>query len=332
MQALTDSMSFLWNASNANIQDEALQYFQEQELKCDPVYLAITFGKVYLCYQKLLQKHKEECAKLSREGKPLRPLQGIKISFKEDSSIKVKEPGPTQGLSRRLLGEGREELGELRPHLIKLLRWFGYDSSISQTLLKVCKSGIEVILEGYQYPQNQKITISQTATQPLSRNFETHPSTAINIRVGALEKNFIVRILKDDVKLLEKALGEKNDRQKAEFARELEEEETRYFPLHRLKLSIKSGKTIDTYMLEKVKEKWNHAALKAIVGLFNAESTPVINQNASLDLYASLDLLIRHHPSSHQELKNEIRELFRITLSQCNLEVENVEENSEEDS
>lgn len=319
-------LNFIWSSPLANPQEEVIKYFQEQEeLKCDPLYLAVTLGNVYLLYQRLLQQHQEEAEKLVKENKTVRPLQGIKISFKEDSNIKITEPGLTQSLSRRLWGEGRVELGLIRPHLIKLFRWFDYQDPYYQTIFKACQCGIEAILKGYKYQQVQKITISQTnSKKPHSAELKEEKEIVqshhvIEIQPQTSETDFVIRILENDIALLNEAIKEKDERQQQEFIQKLNEEDAKYFPLHQLKL-IKVAKTIDAYMMEQVKTRWDSETLGGIVKLFKAEASKAFNR------YDSIALLISRNPAAHQTLKAKVRDLLAATLPNCNLSVQDYQE------
>lgn len=306
---------FSWKTS-ISPQEELLKYFKEQEeLKCDPLYLAVTLGNVHLLYLRLSQQHEEEAKKFSLSGKQPTPLKGIKISFKEDSTVKIEEPGfLSQSLPRTFSGEGRVELGLIRPHLVKFLQWFDFQKPSYQTIIKLCKLGIEDILKGYKN-QSQEIIITQNSPSKESERFERTNPLVIKIQTHTPETDFVIRILENDIALLEEALKKKEDRALQEFKQKLFFEEMKYFPLNKLRL-IKVSKSIDDYMAEKVRARWDDQTLQGIVKFF--EATAITTE--SFNHHDSLALLISRNPPVHQLLKIEIRDLILSTTPNCKLD------------
>lgn len=318
MQLITSVLSY--NSSPLNPPEEVLRYFQEQEeLRCDCVYLAVTLGTANLHYVKIFQEYLQQAEKLSKESQPIPSLQGIKVSIREDSSIVVSDPCFSQGIVRRLLGEGRDQLNLIRPHLVQLLRWFDYKDPNFQIILNVCKLGIDAILKGYKYQQCQEIEIVQTVSIQDKDDKEKNEAEVkefthtINIQSYASETDSVIRILENDIALLEEALKEKDERQETEFGQKLDQERIKYFPLHHIKL-IKVAKTIDDYMADQLRKRWDDETLGGIVKLFKAaESTKQFSH------CESLEALIRPNPKLHQALKLNVRDLLMATLPNCNI-------------
>jgi hypothetical protein len=210
--------------------------------------------------------------------------------------------------------------------LVQLLRWFDYKDANFKTILNVCKLGIEAILKGYKYQQGEDIDISQTIVQQQQKKKEEKGKEGeqekpkeiiqvIKIQSHAAETDFVIRILENDIALLEEALKEKDERQEREFTEKLAQEKVKYFPLHELKL-IKVAQTIDEYMANQLRKRWDAETLGGIVKLFKAaESTK------SFSHCESLEALIHLNPGIHQKLKLEVRELLAATLPNCNLKV-----------
>lgn len=330
MNMLTDILSY--GSTPLSPTEEVIRHFQEQEeLKCDCLYLAVTLGTAHLHYVKIFQEYLIQAEKLSRESQPVPPLQGIKISIKEDSSITVSEPYFSQCVIRKLSGDGRVQLGLIRPHLVQLLRWFDYKSENFKTILNVCKLGIEAILKGYKYQQCQKIDISQTIViQPEKGKIEGKEDEkakeiiqVIKIQSHTSETDFVIRILENDIALLEEALKEKDERQEREFTQKLTQEKAKYFPLHDLRL-IKIAQTVDEYMANQLRKRWAGETLDGIVKLFKAaESTKQFSH------CESLEALIHPNPEIHQKLKLEVRELLAATLPNCSVKVKQAIEEKE---
>lgn len=293
--------------------EKVMKHFQEhEELKCDPLYLAVTLGIVHIYDLQMIKKPKEETYAIRGFTTS---LKGVKISFKDNCSVEITPPGFfSQSVPRMLRGEGRRELGYIRPHLIQLLRWFGYKDNTHKTILKMCKCGIEALLKGYQHQQNQeKMTISQ---ELIKKEEQTSSQvTVIKIEAGAPETDLVIRILENDIDLLVKAINEKDERQVQEFEAQLVQEEAKYFPLHRITL-IKVEKTIDDYMAEKVIARWNTETLQGIVKLFEAEPKEDFN------LHDSLLTLLNRNPTAHEALRTEIRNLLASTLLSCNINIQ----------
>ncbi len=324
MNAVKDSInSCLWGSSSSPLspQETVMKYFKEQEeLKCDPLYLAVKLGIIHLLYLKMVKQHKEEAIRAAQMGIPIPPLQSIKISFKEDCSLHIAEPGFfSQSLARKWSGEGRGELGYIRPHLVKLLRWFNYQDDTYKTILNVCKCGIEAILNGYKYQQNLEFIITQSENQ---KPEEQAIAKTFKIQAHTPETDLVIRILENDIAFLEEATKVKDDRQAKEFTEKLAQEEVKYFPLYQLKL-MKVAKTIDAYMAEQVKSRWDDETLQGIVRLFKAESKEAFNH------YQSLSSLVSRNPEAHAALKTDIRDLLASTLIQCNLKLQNIERKEE---
>lgn len=305
----------LWSSSTSS-QTMLLDYFDHQELlPCDPVYLAITLGNVYILYLKLQQEHQKETERLKKEGKTLSPLGAIRISFK-NSGIEIQEPGLfSQVLPRLWSGETRTELRLIRPHLIKLLRWFDYENSNYKTILKMCKLGIGIILEGYKNLASQKMTVTQTLPTPPDKQ-EAPPPIVIDIQTIDPEVELVISRLEGDMALLEDAIKEKDQRSTLELKTKLVSEEAKYFPMHRLHL-IKVAKTIDEYMAEKVKSRWTNITLDGIVKIFNADP------NESFNRYDAIASLISPNPAEHIKLKTEIRQLTVATTPNCQIQIKN---------
>ncbi len=352
-------------ASPLSASDEVLKYFTEQqELKCDPLYLGVVIGNVHLQFQKLVKDHEEESKRLIHLGKTPAPLQGIKISFKEDCSVKIEEPGLVQSAQRTILGEGRIELENIRIHIVKLLRWFDCDNSDFKTILKAYKLGLEDILNGYLNKGCKEITISQS---PQVQD-QQQPIKQVNLKMRTPETQAVIRLLKDDIELLNEAItlpqkvpqeshqsleieGSKpqdgkeitleereeekpkksekesqftefkkqleNERKRQVFKQKLQEEEARYFPMHQLQLIKEGSKTIDKYMEEKVKERWDTKTLKGIVEFLQADSNKAFNR------VEALSHLVSKNPAEHLELRNKIRELITSTLANCTITTAN---------
>jgi hypothetical protein len=307
------NFSGFWG-STTNSQTMLLDYFDHQEqLPCDPVYLAITFGNVYLLYLKLKEQHQIEAERLKKEGKTISPLGAIRISFK-NSGIEIQEPGLfSQTLPRLWSGETRTELRLIRPHLIKLLRWFDYEDPNYKTILKMCKLGIGVILEGYKNLASQKMTVTQTLPTPPDKQ-EAPPPIVIDIQTIDPEVELVISRLEGDMALLEDAVKNKDERSAQELKIKLAQEEAKYFPMHRLHL-IKVAKTIDEYMAEKVKSRWTNITLEGIVKIFNADP------NESFNRYEAIASLIRPNPAEHAKLKGEIKQLTLATTPNCQIQM-----------
>lgn len=297
-----------------NPREETMKSFIEQELKCDPLYLAVTLGNVHLLHLKLSKQHHEEAKKLKESGKKAAPMGAIKISFKEDGYVKIEEPGLLkQSLTRAWSREGREELGLIRPHLVKLLNWFDYENKMMKTILKLCRFGLEDILQGYLNEDPQEIVITQNNPPQVPEN-EQHTSTLIlKIQSRTPDTDFVIRILKNDIALLDEAIKENKDKRQAEDLKlKLKEEEQNYFSLYQLNL-INEAKKIDAYLSEKVKERWSSHKLQGIVNLFEDVSNN----------FDSLSQLIAPIPAQHHELRLKMRELVTSSaLPSCNFKVQ----------
>jgi hypothetical protein len=319
MMSLTPGQ-LIWG-STVSPQEEAMKYFREkQELKCDPLYLAVIVGNVHNLSLKLKKEREEEKAKLTQSGKTVLPLKGIKISFKEDSSVKTEEPGLSQTLVRAWNGERREELSLIRPHLVKLLRWFDYEDPMIKTILKVFKSGLEDILAGYREQPDQEISITQVpSNQKEENNKDSSPALTVKIQEQTPETDVIIRILENDIDLLNHAIKEKKDeRQIAELKEKLASEEKKYFHFHQLRLIKAADQTIDAYLAEKVKETWDLKTLQGIVSFFEARPNEAFNH------FDSIASLVSKNPATYHELKLRIRDLIASTLPNCTVKIQKV--------
>lgn len=285
------------------------EFLEKEELKCDPFYLAVICGAVYLLYLRL-QQHEENSDFLIEPFRKCEPSRGIKISFNSDCSVIIEKPGfLTQTLPRVWNRSDRTELRWLRPHFIKLLKWFDYKQPVYRQVLDICKKGIEVLLEGYKNPGKEYITITQN-----SSNDSLSSEHQIKILSHTSEADLIIRMLEADIDLLKEAIEEKNERQEKEFQLKLKAEEQKYFPLHQLYL-IEVSQTVDMYMKEKIMARWNAETVDGINKFFEAK------QSHAFDHYDSITALISKTPSEHIKLRDEIRAIIKTELANCTIQL-----------
>lgn len=285
---------------------------KQEELRCDPLYLAVIFGNISLLYQKFQQKTKElQHKNQSDQGQPKeeKPFCGIKISLKEDSQILIHPPNMAQGFVRWWNKEGRLELRLIRRHLIKFLRWFDYKEPNYHTILKVCQEGIEVILNSYKDYKSRKIKIYQK-----QEGSQEEDQTAIVIKTmdDQEDLDFVIRILQEDIALLKEALQSKDETREAQFTQMLMAEEASLFPLDQKLRLLGTAKTIDTYMKEQIIERWRNQ-IKIVAESF----TETTKSPGGFDYYGSIEQLISPNPAAHQDLKLQVRKKIADTLSQC---------------
>lgn len=103
----------------------------------------------------------------------------------------------------------------------------------------------------------------------------------------------------------------------SKLKQKLKQENDQRFPSYKLRL-VTTGKTIDDYMANIIKERWEGENFKAIVTLFKAKPE---NTSKYCD---SIVQLISTIPEAHSLLKHDVRELLASTLSHedCLIETE----------
>lgn len=324
-------LNMIYRPLPLNSIEEVVHNFKEQEeLKCDCLYLAIRLGTVHLRHVRLFQDYLIQTEKLIEEGKSIPPLQGVKIGFNDDSSITIDEPSYFQGVFRSVSGTGRRQLGLIRPHLVQLLRWFDYKNEAFEEILTACKLGLEVLLKGY-LEQSQVISISQTIIQSERKEEEAREKSkkvvqVLNIPIQKTpETDLVICALRDNIDFLSEALKKKDERQEKEFAEKLEKERFRYFHLYDLQL-IKVAKTIDEYMAAQLRARWSTNKLSGIVNFFKAAK----ENPEDFSHCESIEKAISPNPEIHQSLKLEVRELLSTTLPNDKLEIKSFTEGREE--
>lgn len=342
--------------------DEMSKYFIEQEeLKCDPLYLGIVIGTTHILFEKMKKQHDEETSLSTQSGKTPTPLKGIKIGFNaEDCSITTNRPGFfSQTVVRTWNGQSQKELEWIRPHLVQLLRWCDFEAPMFKTILVFYKYGLEDILWGYKNKYAKEKTLTQTP-----QKIENQPPPVpvkLKVKIGTPETNAILRILEADIALLEKAIAinaaknsklesnpdstqkdsanlvrastnekekeqpsqenqkklEDEERRAKKFKQKLQREYIKYFPLQNQLKLIKEASTIDDYMKEQMRTRWDQKTLQGIVDLFES------NPHGSFNRVESITSLVAQIPSAQLNSRTTLRNLINLTLANCSFETEN---------
>ncbi len=352
--------SFFFSDDATSMETAMICYKDQIEPKCDCLYMAVILGLVHLRHNKLYKEYTDAAEKAISQGKSVFPFQGVKISFKDDSTVIISEPSCSQPIMRALNSEGRHELGFIRPHLIQLVSWFDYKTPTIKAILNVAKLGLEALCDGYKFSKSQlAIDISQnvsvtkqtgdsSANSSTKNYFENNTSSlsaaasttssSCSSQAELTEKPVKTKVAEEEqtrVFKIQYAMPEsdfllrilRDDIAFLNAAIKVESVEQDDFFKQRLTEEKARFFQLHSFMLTGVAQTIDEFMRQRMCKLWEDNDVAAVvrlfesaNSN-KFSNYEAIEALIRRNPQTHQALKLEMRTLFEASLKDSTINV-----------
>ena len=111
--------------------------------------------------------------------------KGTKISV-SNNAILFNEPSLSQGISRAIYGDCREDLHNLYYPILKCVQWYSHEDPHFQYFYQECKKGLQLLIDVYDNNSTIHHTLSHYISIIEGKENETYTNEKINPIIDAL--------------------------------------------------------------------------------------------------------------------------------------------------